>query len=124
MTKRANQLSAWTQARNAMVENLTSTFQFLETEPFSNDPNSAFRRAEDESTRILGELRKLAVAGLRQIDDQIAAGTLVQKITDAAKEAKREADALKKATKTIARITKAVDAAAGVVTKIAGLPFL
>ena len=124
MTKRVNQLSAWTQSRNALVENLTSTFQFLETEPHSNDPNSAFRKAEDESTRILEELRKLAVAGLRQIDDQIAAGTLVKDIADAAKDAKREADLLKKATKTIAKITKAVDVAAGVVTKIAGLPFL
>ena len=124
MTVKVNRLDAWEEARQALARNLASTLEFLAVEPASADPDSGFQRAQRETDRILAETRKLAVAGLREIDDEIAAGDLVGRIATLSKEARDEAERLKRAIKTIDGIVKAVDKAAGVVTKIAGLPFL
>ena len=122
MATKTNDLDAWKQARNTLAQNLASTLEFLATEPFSADPNSAFKRARKQRDRILAEIKRLAVAGVKLIDDEIAAGDLVERLKDLAKEAEKEADRLKEAVKTIDKITKAVDVAAGVVTKITSCP--
>lgn len=124
MATKTNSLDAWKQTRNTLAQNLASTLEFLSTEPFSADPNSAFKQAKKQRDRILDEIERLAVAGIKQIDDEIAAGDLVERLNDLAKEADEEADRLKDAVKTIDKITKAVDVAASVVTKITQLPFL
>jgi len=124
MATKVNVLGAWTQARNTLVQNLATTFDFLDDVPFSDDPNSDFVKGNAQADRIQDQLRLLALSGLKQIDDAVASGTLVQDISDLSKKAKAEADRIKNAAKTVAGITKAVDLVAGVVTKIAGLPFL
>ena len=124
MPTKVKSLAGWIQARNILIENLSSTFALLETAPFSEDANSDFVRGNAEADRIQEQLRKLAVAGLKRVDDAIASGDLVAEIAALSKEARKEADRLKNAAKTIAGIAKAVDMASGVVTKIAGLPFL
>ena len=124
MATKINVLGAWTQTRNTLVQNLTSTFDLLQDAAFSTDPASDFVRGNAEADRIQDQIRQLALLGLKQVDDAIAAGTIVQDINDLSKKAKVEADRLKNAVKTIGGIAKAVDMAAGVVTKIAGLPFL
>jgi methionine synthase II (cobalamin-independent) len=124
MATNTNSLDAWKQTRATLAQNLASTLDFLSTEPFSADPSSAFAKARAQEDRILDEIERLAVAGIKQIDDQIAAGDLVERITDLAKQAEDEANRLKDAVKTIDKITKAVDTATGVVTQITQLPFL
>jgi hypothetical protein len=124
MPTKINSLDEWVQTRNALAQDLSSALEFETHQSFSTDPNSDFQKSKQQRDRILGELKRLAVAGIQQIDDQIAAGTLVQQIKAMAKDAQDEADKLKDATKTIDKITKAVDVAAGVVTKITQLPFL
>lgn len=124
MPTKVNSLSAWTQTRNTLTQNLVSTLELLETEPASQDPASPYQIAEAKAQQILDEMRRLAVTGLKQIDDQIASGGLVADIAKLSKKAKAEADRLRNATKTIAGITKAVDAVTEVVTAISSLPFL
>ncbi len=124
MSIKVNTLGAWTQVRNTLVQNLQSTLAFLEDEPFSADPASAFQQAEDQADKLLVQLRALAVTGLKQIDEQVAQGTLLADITAAATEAKKEADKLKNAAKTIDGIVRVVDGITSIVTKIGGLPFL
>lgn len=124
MTTKTNDLEAWKQTRNTLAQNLASTLEFLSTEPFSADPDSPFKRAKKQRDRILDEIERLAVIGIKRIDDEIAAGDLVERLNDLATEADEEADRLKEAAKTIDKITRAVDVAAGVVTKFTQLPFL
>jgi hypothetical protein len=117
-------LDAWVATRNALAQDLSSTLEFLSTTPFSNDPASDFQQAKAQRDRIIDQLQQLAVAGIEQIDEAIAAGPLLQQIGNLASEANKEADALKNATKTVTKIASVVDQAAGVVTKIAQLPFV
>ena len=124
MATKTNSLDAWLKTRDAMAENLSSTLEFLSTEPFSSDPNSAFKKAKVQRDRIVDEMQKLAVAGIKMVDDEVAAGDLVERINGLAKKAQVEADKLKNATKTIGKIISAVDTAASVVTRIGQLPFL
>ncbi|HEY0044081.1 MAG TPA: hypothetical protein VGB62_05980 [Allosphingosinicella sp.] len=124
MAIKVNSMAAWSQARAALVENLSSTMELLEDAPYSDDPQSPYQQAEAQSQRILGDLKTLAVAGLKQIDAQIASGGVVAQIAAQAAQAKQEADLLANAAKTIGKITKAVDLASSVVTKISALPFV
>lgn len=124
MPVKVNSLGAWNQTRNTLTQNLVSTLEFLEIEPFSHDPASPYQFAEAKAQQLLDEMRRLAVTGLRQLDDQIASGSLVSDLAKLSKKAKVEADRLKNATKTIAGITRAVDSVTEVVTAISGLPFL
>ena len=116
-------LVAWEDTRNALVDDLGVTYAFLVDEPTSDDPNSGYRRGKAEARRIIDALDRHSILGLKQIDDEVAGSGLVAEITALAREAREEAARLKNATKTIEGITKAVDMATGVVTKIAGLPF-
>ena len=124
MATQVNSLDAWTQARNALAEDLTSTLELLATEPFSADPESDFQKARQQRNLILDQLQTLAVTGIKQVDSAIAGGTLVQQIEAMAQDAEDEANRLKAAAKTVANIAGAVDKATAVVTKIASLPFL
>ena len=117
-------MAAWSQARAALVENLSSAMELLQDAEYSDDPQSPYQQAEAQSQRILAELRTLAVTGLKQIDEQIASGGVVADIEAEATQAKHEADLLANATKTVGKITSAVDLASGVVTKIGALPFV
>ena len=119
-----NQLEPWRETRNTLAEDLQIVFEFLVTEPASDDPESGYQKAQRQIDRLLAEMRRHAVAGLNAIDDEVAAGDLVARIAELSREAMEEAVRLKEAVKTIERITEAVDKVAGVVGKIAQLPFL
>jgi CHASE3 domain sensor protein len=124
MATQVNSLDPWTQARNALAQDLTATLELLATEPFSADPQSDFQQARQQRNRILDQLQTLAVTGIKEIDATIAGGTLIQQIEGLAQQAEDEANRLKAAAKTVANIAGAVDKATAVVTKIASLPFL
>jgi hypothetical protein len=124
MATKVNSLDAWIQARNALAQDLASILELLATEPFSADPASDFQQAKGQRDRIMNQMQKLAVAGIRQIDAEIAAGQQVQQIQDLANDAEDEANKIKGAVKTVGKITKAVDLATNVVTKITQLPFV
>jgi hypothetical protein len=124
MATKVNSLEAWVQVRNTLAQDLTSTLELLSTEPFSADPASDFQQAKRQRDRIMDQLQKLAVAGINQIDADIASGTLVQQIGELAKKAEDEANRIKGAVQTVGKIAGAVDKAAAVVTKITQLPFI
>ena len=124
MAVNINGLEAWTQTKETLSENLHSTLELLASAPFSDDPASPYARAQAEQSRLLDAMQRHAVAGIRQIDETIAASGIVAEIGALSKEAKAEADALKNAAKTIDGITQAVNLVAGVVAKFAALPFI
>lgn len=124
MATQTNTLSAWTENRDTLTDNLQSILAFLQKEPFSADPASAYVKAQKRQDQTLDDLRRLAVVGIKQIDDAIAASDVVQQINTLSKQARQEADKLKNAAKTIDGISKAVDLAAGVVAKFNALPFV
>jgi hypothetical protein len=124
MATNLNSFGFWAETRNALVAAVGATSQFLVDEPTSDDPNSGYRLAKAEMKRLLDALERLAILGLKQIDDEIAASNLVKDLDAFSKEAKEEADRLKNAAKTIQEIADVVGKITGVVTKIAGLPFL
>lgn len=124
MAIKTDTLGAWIQTRNTLVQNLVTTMEFRAPLPNSGDPGSDFAKANAQIDRLTNQILELALVGLKQVDDAIASGTLVQDIAALSKEAKKEADRIKRATRTIQDIVKAIDMVTGVVTKILGLPFL
>jgi hypothetical protein len=119
-----NLLQAWQDANDALVMNLAAATGIMNGDDYSDDPASPYQRARAEIRMIQGELNRLALAGLSQIDDTIASGTLVQDLSGLSKKAKDEAASINNAAATLEDVAKAVDTVAGVVTQIAGLPFL
>lgn len=124
MPTNTNFLEAWQNANDALILSLAAATEIMNGQPFSEEASSLYQRARAEIRVIQGELNRLALAGLVQIDEAIANGDVVQGLTQLAREAKEEAQALDNAAKTLETVAKAVDMVAGVVTKIAGLPFL
>lgn len=124
MPTNANSLAVWTETNQTLTDDLNSVLELLAREPFSADPASPHVRAQKERERLVNAMQRHAVLGMKLIDDEIAAGPLVGEINDLSKEAKREAELIKNAAKTIDGITKAVDLVAGVVDKFNALPFL
>ena len=124
MATKVNSLDAWVQARKALAQDLASTLELLASEPFSADPESDFQQLKRQRDRIMDQMQNLAVAGIRQIDSEIAGGTLIHQIEDLAKQAEDEANRIKESAKTVGKIASAVDKATAVVTQITQLPFL
>jgi len=124
MATNISDLPGWDEANDALALAMESALEFIGTQPPSDDPASDFQQARAQVVRINQQSGRLAAAALERIDDVIAASGLIAEITGLSNEAKEEAQRLKNATKTVAGIARAVDKAAGVVTKIAGLPFL
>ena len=124
MTVQLNSLRAWSLLNQALVENLQSALTLLQDAPYSPDPNSPYQQAQGAAQALAAQAKRLAVLGLKQIDDDIAGGTLIEEIGAAASEAKSEADLIARTAKTVAGIAKAVDSVTGLVTKIGSLPFL
>ncbi|HMG48679.1 MAG TPA: hypothetical protein VK614_14620 [Allosphingosinicella sp.] len=117
-------VAAYEEANEVLVDALKMARDFRRSATPSVDPASDFKRAGALASEINDLIGQLARLELRQIDDAIAQSGLVDDINELSKEAKHEAERLGRVTKTIARITKVFDMVAGVVTKIAGLPFL
>src|ERR1051325_9646779 len=124
MATNVNSLAAWAETRDTLGENLHSVLELLAQAPVSTDPGSVYVRAENEQTRLLAEMRRHAAAGIRQIDDAIAARGVIDDIKRVSAEARREADRNKKGEKPTDGITNAVNVVAGVVAKCGSLPFL
>jgi hypothetical protein len=124
MPTRIDQTSAWLDAQDALIAHLASATDILGGAPFDEDPSSLYQRSRAEIARIQWEISRLALARLRQIDDAIAAGTLVKDLTALAARAKKEAERINRATKSLEQVTAAVNGVVGVVDQITGLPFL
>ena len=117
-------LGSWIQTRNVLFENLTMNMDFQDAADYSDDPASDFRQAQANIKRILAKVQSHGVTGLKRVDEAIKGSDLMVEIAALSAEAKKEADRIKNAVKTVERLTGALDMVTGVVTKIAGLPFL
>ena len=117
-------LGSWTQTRNVLVENLGMNMEFQDAADYSDDPASDFQTAQANIEKIFADLRGHAVVGLKLVDEAIKDSDLITEIAALSAEAKKEADRIKNAVKTVERLAGALDKVTGVVTKIAGLPFL
>jgi uncharacterized protein with FMN-binding domain len=124
MAVNLNCVSAWTLANQALVQNLQSALTLLQDAPYSADPDSPYQQAKAAAQALAAQAKRLAVLGLKQIDEAIAEGTQIQQLDAAAAKAKSEADVIAGATKTVAGIAKAVNSVTGLVTQISALPFL
>jgi hypothetical protein len=124
MATTTSSLAAWTQTNETLTQDLQSVLAFLATAPWSADPASPYVVAEAQQARLTAAIHQHAVAGVRQINDEIAAGPLIAEINALSAKAKQEAALLANAVKTVTGITKAVDLAAGVVSQFNKLPFL
>ncbi len=124
MAVKLNSLAAWSEAQQALAENLSSALQLLQDAPYSSDPASPYQQAQAAAQALAVLARKLAVLGLEQIDEAIASGPELGQIASSAAEAKREADLLANATKTVGKITAAVGSVTALVGKIGALPFV
>lgn len=124
MAVKLNSLAAWSDAHQALAENMASALQLLQDAPYSADPASPYQQAQAAAQALAAQGRTLAVLGLEQIDEAIANGPLLGQIAASAAEAKREADLLANAAKTVDKINAAVGTVTALVTKIGALPFL
>ncbi|NJM50898.1 MAG: hypothetical protein HC843_08460 [Sphingomonadales bacterium] len=117
-------LGGWLQTRNVLVENLGMNMEFQGNADFSDDPQSDFQKTQAIIDKIFADLQSHAVNGLKLVDENVKDSDLVAQIMEASAEAKKEADRIKNAVKTIEALAGAFDKVSKVVTKIAGLPFL
>jgi hypothetical protein len=124
MAVKLNSLAAWSDAHQALAENMASALQLLQDAPYSADPASPYQQAQAAAQALAAQGRMLAVLGLNQIDEAIAEGPLLGQIGASAAQAKREADLLANAAKTVDKITAAVGSVTALVTRIGALPFL
>jgi hypothetical protein len=124
MAVKVNGLAAWSDAHQALAENMASALQLLQDAPYSADPASPYQQAQAAAQALAGQGRELAVLGLGQIDAAIAGGPEMAQIAASAAQAKREADLLAKATKTVGKISAAVGSVSALVGKIAALPLV
>jgi hypothetical protein len=79
-----------------------------QSEP-SADPGSDFKRLDDALRKVLDARLALAAVRLRDINDDIANSEIVGEIEDAAADAKKEADRIKRATKIVSDMVAFVD---------------
>jgi hypothetical protein len=79
-----------------------------QSEP-SADPGSDFKRLDDALRKVLDARLALAAVRLRDINDDIANSEIVGEIEDAAADAKKEADRIKRATKVVSDMVAFVD---------------
>lgn len=117
-------LGSWAQTRNVLVENLGMNMEFQDAADYSDDPNSDFQKAQANIEKIFADLQSHSVVGLKLVDEAIKDSDLIRSISAASAEAKKEADLIKNAVKTVENLSKALGKVTSVVTKIAGLPFL
>lgn len=124
MAVKLNGLAAWNDAHQALAENMASALQLLQNEPWSADPDSPYQQAQKAAQALAAQGRELAVLGLGEIDQAIADGPEMGRIAASAAEAKREADLIANAAKSVAKITAAVGSVTALVGKIGALPFV
>lgn len=124
MAVQVKKLQAYSATRDALVNALSLAESAFTDADFSYDPSSDYRKVLEVINAILLQLRSLAVSSLKKIDEAIAKGDLMSGFTVLAQKAKKEADALTKAAAGIDDIANIVSKVTGVVTGIAGLPFL
>lgn len=121
MTKHANTLGSWQQTRNVLVQTLAMNTDAKVTTAFSKDKDSDFQKLQQNIDTTLEKLSEHALNGLRIVDDAIATGSVLNNLKRASQAAKDEADKIKKATKSIAKLTGLVNLVSSVVTKVAGI---
>jgi hypothetical protein len=124
MAIRLSGLAAWTEAQQALAENLGSALELLQNAPYSADAGSPYQQAQAAAQQLTAEAKRLAVLGLEEIDEAIASGGLVAEINETAARVKNEADLLARAAKTVANVTAAVGSVTDLITKVGALPFL
>ena len=124
MAVQVKTLPVYKATRDALVKTLSLAESTFTDADFSYDPSSDYRKALEVINAILLQLRSLAVSMLKEIDEAIAESNLASELTARAQEAKKEADALNRAAHSINDIASVASKITGVVTGIAGLPFL
>ena len=116
MTQKLRTLGFWQQTRNSLYDALGVCSERLETVPWSEDPASDHVRLNAAEDLIGNSIKAHAILGLKLIDDAIAQSGLIDRIKAASADAKKEADRIKNATKTVNEIVAVVEKVAGVVS--------
>jgi len=124
MPIKVRRLGSWIQTRNVLFENLNMNMDFQDAADYSDDPASDFQQAQANIARILNNAQSHGVTGLKRVDEAIKDSDLMVEIAALSAEAKKESDRIQNAVKTVERLAGALDKVTGVVTRIAGLPFV
>lgn len=115
MNTKMTRFGPWTTTRIALFDSLGACTTALQTAPFSEAAGSNYVRLRKLQDELVDSIQAHSVIRLKEIDEEIQASGLIQRIKDASAEAKKEADRIKNATKTVNEIAAAVDKVVGVV---------
>jgi hypothetical protein len=102
-------LGSWQRTRNVLVSTLMVLNEAQGAVEFSELPESEFMKLERELRRASANISAHSVYALKLINEAINQSGLIDRIETAAKDAKKEADRIKNATKKIDEITRLVD---------------
>jgi archaellum component FlaC len=114
-------LGSWIRTRNVLVSTLIMHRQMLEHTAESSDPESRFAQLNNGAEQTLRNIEAHSVYALRVINDEIGASNLIGQISDAAAKAKKEADRIKAAAKTIEELAALVDQGTEIIGLFSGL---
>lgn len=104
----------WQQTRNTLVTSLGMNMDALNDSALGSAERTQLGKNIE---RTLADMQEHALNGLRMLDQEAADANLAALITAQSKEAKREADRIKNATKDVQKLTKLV----GKLTELVGL---
>ncbi len=124
MSKTMTTFGPWIQTKNVIVNVLAMVWDYANAQPYSEEETSEFVKANKVIDDLLDLLKEHAMQGLKSFDEEIAESNLVDELKRLSKEAKAEADRIKKATKSIEKFTEALNKVTKVVEAIPGLPLL
>lgn len=116
MTDAVNRISGWEQTLRVLSETLAMHLGEMGN---YNADSPEFLEIEQNIAKIHEQLHTHAIAGIAQVNTKIATNSVLQEIKNASREAKREADRLKSATKTVQKLSGILDKVTKVVENIA-----
>lgn len=102
-------LGSWVRTRNVLVSTLIVHRQALLHVPFSEITGSDYVQLSKGIEQTLKNIEAHSIYALELINDEIGASGLIDHISDAALQAKKEADRIKNATKRVEELVALVD---------------
>ena len=97
-----NAWGTWQQTRNSLVLSLSLN---IEERNRSTPGSTQEKKLNRNIDATLKDMQEHSISGLRMVDLAIADSSLIQKIKSESKAAKKEADRIKNATRTVAELT-------------------
>jgi len=124
MSKTMTTFGPWVQTKNVIVNVLAMVWDYANSQPYSEEEDSDYMKANKIIDDLLDLLKDHAVQGLKSFDEEVAESNLIDELKRFSKEAKVEADRIKKTTKNIEKFTEVLGKLTKVVEAIPGLPFI